>query len=383
MFSQADHSAWRDLFPVVQHTAYLNHAAVAPASVRVKKAIDSFVNESMTSGIDNIEAWLDRRENLRRLAARLIGSPACGIAFVKNTSTALNNLAQGLKWKTGDRILMAEGEFPSNIYPFINLQKHGVEVDVIPAPGGMFSTDDLERAITSRTRMVTVSFVQFHNGYKTDLAVLGEICRQKDVWLCVDSIQGCGVVPMEAEKWGIDFLANGGHKWLMSPAGIGIQYVGEELLQTMDVATLSWLSVKNAWDFDTSQIHLLEDAGRFEYATENFIGIYGMHAALALLLEAGIAGINQHVMSLLDRLVQGLESCGCTIISSLEARHRSGILSFFIKDQEQTRKFFETLQQKRIVVSLRKGAIRVAPHFYNSTDEIDRLLEALREVSRQ
>ncbi|MCB0833871.1 MAG: aminotransferase class V-fold PLP-dependent enzyme [Bacteroidetes bacterium] len=374
-------SSWRSLFPIVRQVTYLNHAAVAPMSIRVKDAMDSFLQDLMTSGVDQIEASLQRREDLRIMVADLIGAPATGIAFVKNTSAALNNLAQGLTWRTGDRILMVAGEFPSNIYPFTNLKKHGVEIDILPTRNGVFSSQDLERAITTRTRLVTVSFVQFHNGFKTNLEALGTICRSKDVWLSVDSIQGCGVVPLEAKDWGIDFLANGGHKWLMSPAGIGIQYVGEELLEEMEVATLSWLSVKNAWDFDTSRIDLLDDARRFEYATENFIGIYGMHAALSLLLEVGIGNIYRHVTFLIDRLVQGLTTSGCKIISSMEPDHRSGILAFSMRSEDATRKVFDSLKSRRFIVSLRNGNIRVAPHFYNSMDEVEGFLDAVTESS--
>lgn len=370
---------WRALFPSTQHGVYVNHAACSPVSTRVKSAIDELLTISSTTHIDNFPVWMETRESLRGILAQMLNTRPAHIGFVKNTSAGLNILADGLSWQRGDHILIAEGEFPSNVYPFFKLQDRGVRVEFVPTPTGRFTTDDFVSRFTAATRLVSVSFVQYHNGFRADLEALGKACRDRGILFCVDGIQGVGAVPLDVTKTYVDFLSNGGHKWLMAPGGLGFVYVGEQLIDRLTVQQVGWLSVKHPWNLREYAMDFPEDARRFELATENMLGIYGMKASVSLLMEVGIENIFYHITELIDLLAQGLNEQGWIIRSDLTPIHRSGIISFQSRDEQRipTKNVFEKLMQSGVTVSYRDGAIRVSPHFYNTENEIRQILEKL------
>ncbi|MBL7994028.1 aminotransferase class V-fold PLP-dependent enzyme [bacterium] len=370
------------MFPVTDHSVYVNHAACSPVSTRVRTRIENLLEDSSTTAVDNFPRWLETRENLRGLAAQLTNAKPSQIAFVKNTSEGLNILASGLSWKTGERILLADCEFPSNVYPFLNLKKHGVEIDFVKSKNGFLNITDFERMITPGTRLLSVSFVEFVNGFKNDLKTLGELCRRRGIIFCVDSIQGLGAVPLDVEKFQIDYLANGGHKWLMGPAGIGLIYVRDHLFDKIKPQHVGWLSVKDAWNFFDYELDLLDDAKRFETATENWLGVYGLQASLELLLEVGIDNIYRHLMNLTGILAEGLRQNGLIIASSQEPIHRSGIISFRSGSAERTKNIFEYLTKNHIISSFREDMIRISPHFYNTEDEMREIIRMINTFSQ-
>lgn len=378
-----DYSAqkWRNLFPVTAHSVYVNHAACSPISIRVRDRIEKLIQDSSTDAVDNYPKWLETRENLRILISKLINAETPQIAFVKNTSEGLNILASGLTWRSGDRIILADCEFPSNVYPFLNLEKYGVEIDFVKNRDGFLDVEDFERRITPRTRLLSVSFVEFVNGFRNDLPALGKICRRHDIIFCVDSIQGLGAVPLDVKALHIDFLANGGHKWLMGLAGMGLIYVQDALLKKIDLKHVGWLSVKDAWNFFDYKMDLLDDAKRFEMATENWLGIYGLEASVELLLEVGIENIYHHLLFLTDRLAEGLREIGLSIASSEDEKHRSGIISFRSHSPEHTKKIFDFLIKNHIICSYREGVIRISPHFYNSESEMAQIIHCVKKFN--
>jgi cysteine desulfurase / selenocysteine lyase len=366
------------LFPVTAYSVYVNHAACSPVSTRVRSAIEKLLDDSSTNAVDNFPKWEETREQLRGKISKLIHANKKQIAFVKNTSDGLNILAGGLEWKHGDRIILADCEFPSNVYPFLNLRKHGVEIDFVKNRDGILRLEDFEKLITPRTRLLSVSFVEFVNGFRNDLPALGDLCRKHGILFCVDSIQGLGAVPLDATAWGIDFLSNGGHKWMMSPAGIGFIFVRDTLLEKIDMSRVGWLSVKDAWNFFDYKLDLLDDAKRFEMATENWIGIYGMNAAVELLLEAGIENIYQHLLGLTNILADGLKENGMILGSSLAEKQRSGILSYRSAKPSETKNIFDFLIKNHIMCSFREGLIRISPHFYNTENEMRKIIQNVK-----
>ncbi len=216
--------SYRDEFPVTRNYVYLDHAGVAPVSLRVKRAVEEFISDATESGAFNYTSWTKRVEEIRRKSAALIGAESEEVAFVRNTSHGISIVAQGLDWKEGDNLIVYEKEFPSNIYPWLNLKERGVEVRFISSPNERILIEDIEGLIDSRTRLITLSSVQFSSGFRVDLKSVGELCRRKGVLFFVDAIQSLGVVPMDVEEFHVDFLAADGHKWLLSPEGTGIFY---------------------------------------------------------------------------------------------------------------------------------------------------------------
>jgi cysteine desulfurase / selenocysteine lyase len=362
----------RRLFPVTRKSLYLNHAAVSPYSTRVAKALKGFIDARLKS--DNVDLYpgiMDMIEAVRDKIARLTRAPKDTIALVKNTTEGLNILASGLPLKKRDRVILFEREFPANVYPFLNIERKGIEVDFVPERGNRFALDDVERVITARTRLLSVSHVEFLTGFRHDLAALGKLCREHGIVFCVDAIQSAGVAPIDVEAMGIDYLAAGGHKWLMGPMGTAFVYVRESLMERLEPAYAGWLGVQDSWDFFRYRIKWLPSARRFEGATQNFLGFFGLDASVGLLLEAGVPLLEEQVLSITGHLIGGLKDRGINVITPGEDTARAGIVTFSIDEPE---KIFEALKVRKVFIALREGFLRVAPHFYNTIEDMELFL---------
>lgn len=374
-----DIEAYRRLFPVTQTgTIYLNHAATAPLSTRVTAAMGKYLQERSQASIDNFGAVHRTVEETRGFAGRLLNAAAERIAFFDNTSNALNLLAAGLKWHPGDRILLNDLEFPANVYPFLNLKRQGVEIDFVENRGGRVQLEDIEHKLTPRTRLLSISHVQFLSGFRADLEVIGEMCRRKSVLFCVDAIQSAGVMPVDVEKMHVDFLAAGGQKWLMAPHGTGFAFVSVETQEKLNQAYLGWTSMRNFFGhFTDYAIDLAPTARRYENGTMNHAGITGMHESLATLLEVGIEAIEEHVLDLGDRLTGELTRFGMEIYADGRREERSGITSVKVSNPEAV---LAELAGQKVEAAVRQGWVRVSPHFYNTEDEILKLAGILERT---
>jgi len=240
---------YRKLFPITAQKIYLNHAAISPLSTRVTDRLDEFIDERSFGLIDNFKAADQTRQRLREVLAKMINARAKDIVFIQNTSEGFNHLVNGLEWQAGDEIILTEVEFPSNIYPFKNLERFGVVIKYVPQRNGEIHIEDIERLISKRTRLLSISFVEFSNGFRNDLQAIGDICRRENIIFSVDSIQGLGALPLDVQKCHIDFLSNGGHKWLMGTMGAGFMYIAAQLFERLQPAFTGWLAVEEAWDF--------------------------------------------------------------------------------------------------------------------------------------
>jgi selenocysteine lyase/cysteine desulfurase len=369
-------SSYRQYFPVTETDIYMNHAAVSPFSTKVVQSIGSLLQKRSSGDIEVFHLASEEKLKLKKNLADLIDGETDNIAIIGNTSEGFNWLVQGLEWKKGDRVLLVKNEFPSNIYPFLNLQRQGVIIDYVPTRDGFIYLEDIERMIRPETKLHSISFVEFLNGFRNNLSEIGKICLENDVIFSVDGIQGVGALPLSVRQSGIDFLSNGGHKWLMGPQGCGFMYISPKLFDKLKPAFAGWLSVKDSWNFVDYKLEFLEDAGRFEIGTFNVIGIFGLAASTSLLLEAGTEAIQQHLFSLGDRLIQRLSEIGFSYIGSEKYEHRSGIYSF---SGENEKEIFKYLTKNKVQLSLRNNVLRFSPHFYNTSDEIDRIFELLNK----
>ena len=370
---------FRQLFPITLQKIYLNHAAISPLSVRVTDKIDWYINERSFGSVDVYQQVMDIREETRNMLGILINADPRQIAFIGNTSEGLNWLATGLSWKEGDQIILTDYEFPSNVYPFKNLERYGVEIVYVKNRDGQILIEDIEEAINPRTRLLSISFVEFSNGFRNDLKTIGKLCREYGIIFSVDGIQGVGAIPLDVEECRIDFLSNGGHKWLMGTMGAGFMYIGKELFDRLTPAWTGWLAVENAWDFFDYKLDLLPDSRRFEYGTSNFMGITALNAAVDTLLEADVTRIEKHLLKLGLELITAFEEMGFTFLSTHDPNYWSGIYSFSGPGMD---KLFKHLGENNIICSLRNGNIRIAPHFYNSMEEIREVVEVVKRWKR-
>jgi selenocysteine lyase/cysteine desulfurase len=368
---------YREEFPVVKTGIYLDHAGVAPVPVRVIKEVEKFLEEASERAVLSYEPWMEKVEEVRALSAKLVGAGKDEIAFVKNTSHGISIVTGGLEWREGDNVLVFEKEFPSNVYPWLDLKRKGVEVRLIPLKDGRIGLDDIERVIDKRTRLVSMSSVQSLNGFMIDLRELGRICRSRGALFFVDAIQSLGVVPMDVREFGVDFLAADGHKWLLAPEGTGIFYCRMELAPELRPNLIGWKSVKSDYDFENIDFTLKENALRFEEGSFNVMGIRALGAALDMLFEIGIERIGDRVRDLGDLIMDEAEGRGFRLRTPRSRNERGGIVSF--SGDFDPLEMKKKLRESNIVVNNRGGALRLAPHFYNTEEEI---MKTFGEIDR-
>lgn len=368
---------FRSLFPITADWAYFDHAAVAPLPTTAQAAMAAFGDDHVRHGYLNEPVWDTRVETTRAKAARLMGAEADEVAFVQNTSQGLSLLANGLPWTPGDNVVSASAEYPANVFPWMNLRRFGVETRLVSSrPDGRIARDDLVAAVDDRTRLVSLSFVEFSNGFRNDLAAIGDFCHSRRIWFAVDVIQGLGALRLDLGRLPVDFAAAAAHKWLLGPLGIGLVYCRRGRVDQLWPAWVGYGSMVPGADYLEHRFDLRPEAARFESGTQNFTGIFGLEASLDLLLEVGLETIEGAVLGRCDRLVEGLARRGYQTLSPLGSAERSGIVAFR-RDGHSTDDVVERLARARVKVCRRGHGVRASPHFYNTDDEIDRLLDAL------
>ena len=368
----------RSFFPVTRELVYLNHAGVAPISTRVEDALRRYSAEATGRGaFDYTRAYDAEIERVRGRVAALLGAQTDEIAIVKNTTEGLGLVACGLDWRQGDQVVTCDLEYPSNVYPWWSLRARGVETRMLRGEKGRLPLERVEEALQSpRVRLLSLSSVEFGSGARNDLEALGKLCRERGVLFCVDAIQSLGCLPIDVERCGIDFLAADGHKWLLSVEGCGLFYCSQRVLDRVEPRVVGWRSVAERRDFDTYQTELHPGAGRFEEGTPNTAGIFGLGAAIDLILELGVPAIAERVLGLTDHLVTGLRTRGAEVASPRDPGESSGIVAFTLP-HELPEATVSRLRAKRIFTVARRGAVRASPHFYNIPEELDQLLAAL------
>jgi cysteine desulfurase / selenocysteine lyase len=366
----------RALFPIAPRYAYLDHAAIAPLSTPVRSTMEVFLSRLAEEPFE-LAHWERLRSQVRGRVAELLSAGPESIAFTKNTTSGLGLVAAGLDWQAGDNIVGVDREFPANIYPWMGLKRKGVDLRLCRPEQGRIDVKSLLQLCDRRTRVLAISAVQFWSGFRTDLAALSTALKGRDVLLVVDAIQAAGAVKLDLSRVAIDFLCAGAQKWLLGPIGVGFAYVGPRMMERLMPVTIGTDSVVRDDAYFEYDLTLKPDARRFEEAAPNYPGILGMGAAVNLLLRAGPPGVEVAVLRLADRLREELPRRGYELVCKpMQPSERSGIVSFrhprMVPAELQTR-----LREAGVIVSLRSDFLRASAHYYNSDEDLDRLLEAL------
>lgn len=365
-------------FPVTEQYAYLNHAAVAPMPRRATQRMAAMAEDVSRTGDQH---WADRNretERVRGLAAQILGArDPREVSFCENTSTGLSAIAEGfVDWQPGDNVIGAALDFPSNVYPWMRLSDHGVEYRQVPERDGRIDDGELLSRIDERTRMLALSWVQYASGYRCDLARIGRVCRERGVLLIVDVIQGLGSLELDVERDFVDAAVGSAHKWLLGPEGIGLLYVSDRIVERLRPTRSGWRSMRDQLGWTEFKVDFNEGAKRFESGTLNAYGITALGASLEILLEAGTDVVERRVLSLAGRAAAGLAERGWQVISSRAGGETSGIVAAVHPDHDADETVRE-LAGRGVIVAGRAGRLRVSPHFYNTEEEIDRLLSEL------
>jgi len=367
-------------FPERDNLVFFDHAAVSPITRRAKKQMLEFMEKISSPAKINIPEFAEQVEKARSQCAALINADPGSVCFVRSTSHGISLVASGLKWRTGDNIVTYNREFPANIYPWMNLIKKGIELRMVRERDGKIMVEDIEKLINSRTRLVAVSLVQFTNGFRIDLNALGQLCRQKNVLLLVDAIQGLGIIPFNLQETPVDFLAADGHKWLLSPEGLGIFYIKPALLNQLDLSIIGWNSVQNPQEYLNYRLELRPDARRFEEGSYNNLSIIGLGASVSLLLDAGVDKLFARSLEIISLLAEEMGKMGAKILSPMEPENRSAILSVAPANQD-LKAVYRKLRERGVVCSVRAGALRLSPHGYQDIADAEKFLAAWKEAA--
>lgn len=375
-------------FPALEQTSFLNAASFGPLPQRARRAMDEFAalrqNAHEFAGFD----FAAPLGECRRAAARLIGARESEIALAPNTSHGLYLAARMLSQHSastgrgGDapRIVVSDREFPANMLPWLGLERQGAVVDVAPTDeDGLPSRDALfERLDRDDVALFALSAVQFASGYRADLEEFGRFCRERGILFVVDAIQAAGMVPLDVRAQHVDVLACGGQKWLCGPLGSGFVYVRDELCERLRPDLTGWLATQASADVTTLLDYdaaLLDDARRFELGSLAVQDCIGLTHGIELILELGVERVWQRIRSLARPLLAWAEDHDNVepLIAAGSAR-ASGIVCMRLPEAARVQ---QALAEQGVVCALREGVLRFSPHYYNTHDEIARVVDLL------
>ena len=379
----------RKEIPVTSKRAYFDNAGTGPPSINVLNAIHEYMNDWRDYG-ENWEEWLPAIIDSRRLFGKLIGANLDEIASLPNVSSALIALASSYKFKPDSNVVVSALNFPTNIYLWHLLRKQGhvKEVRLLrPNPSGIVPLDQWEKAIDDHTSIVSLDYVSWTNGSREKIREIAEIAHEHNAFVIADSFHGLGVFPINAKQDNVDALVCGVYKWLQGPHGAAYLYTRRERLQDLAPNYIGWHGVEDsvvnrvskqqdlfAVPFNIDDATPASDATRFEWGSWGVVSIVGAKAAIEYALKHDHKERYHRVLKVTDHLIEGLKKKDRKILTPLQSDRRSGIIVFEDPDPRAT---FDKLKSLNITVASRVKAIRVSPHYYNTEEEIDKLLEAL------
>jgi selenocysteine lyase/cysteine desulfurase len=375
-----DPTPYRALFPITKRIAHFNHAGVSPLSTRVVADMNEFNQRAAEMTIGEIrQETTDRQNQLRQRCATLINARSVDeIVLMPNTATGINTAALSLPLRPGDNVLVLDGDYPANIYPWMNLAHRGVLTKFVPQRGGGLDIDLLMSRVDSHTRVIAMSTVVFATGYRNNLAEVGKLCQERGIFFVVDGIQSLGALPFDVQAAEVDFLAAGSQKWLMGPVGSGFLYVRRELLDVLvPGAYVGAASVVDAVNYLDYNFTAPPSAERFNLGSSNIAGAYGLNASLGLIQEIGIERVAERILMLAGVAIGDLQERGFELSASTAPEHRSGIVIPLVANPEAAA---AKLEQAGIYCIPRGKGIRIAPHFYNTEEEILRVGEVLSSL---
>jgi selenocysteine lyase/cysteine desulfurase len=367
------------LFSHVNKVIYFNHASSSPLAAPVRERMKKLVDE-LEAGDLSWDFWSGQLETFRSESARLLGTKSQEICSIPNTSTGLLIPLYSIPWQDTDNVVLVENGFPANVVPWErnlpHVQKRRVEIE-----GDAPLEDRIMETVDEHTRAVAIDWVDFFTGYRIDLKMIGDFCKERGIFLVVDGIQGAGAIELNLSNLHVDFFAAQSTKWMLGPVGAGILYVNEETMARLKPAFEGWMSLD--WrDFNIFDPlpPIKEGAGRFEPGSQPGITLVGFVENLKILNSVGIEEIQRRIFELRGILLDGLARLDAEIISPADENHASGILTFRLPGKD-SKALYDNLTNAKIVVSLRKNAIRLSPHFYNTAKEATRVLDVIRSFN--
>ncbi|MFW5950813.1 MAG: aminotransferase class V-fold PLP-dependent enzyme [Gemmatimonadota bacterium] len=371
---------WRSEFPILARTTYLNSCSLGAFSRRAEQRLRAFRNEWHEYGASAwYETWMARLDEIRGRVAAMLGGADGEIALAASVSAALGVFASAVDYggRAGagrNRVVVSELDFPTLAYQW--MARPDVEVVRVPSDDGV--TIDPQRwadAVDERTAVLATSHVFFTTGAIQDLAALAGIAHDAGALFLVDAYQGAGQVPLHAPATGADILITGPLKWLLGGPGLAYMWVRPELIPELEPTTAGWFGAEDQFDFDIERFAFKHDARRFELGTP---ALHTVHTALggqSIIDEIGVPAIRERNRSLTERLIAAARDAGFELRVASDADARSAIVMVAATDPHAA---VTHLAGAGIIVDARPGYVRISPHFYNTEEEVDRVVSELR-----
>ena len=363
---------WDDIraqFPVTAKVAYLNTAAAGPLSVRAAAAAMGYYEQMMNDADAHWDEWLARREEVRKQVAEFINAEPDEIALTTNTSSGMNVIVDALEGR--GEVISCELEFPVSTIPWMHRR---IPVHLVKAVDGEVRIEDLRQAMNDRTGVLSLSHVQFSNGFRFDLEALGQ--NKGDHALVINASQSAGVFEIDVKRMKIDALCATGHKWLLSGYGSGFVYLSRELQARSRPRAIGWLSVEDPYAMQNNEIHLRQDAAaRAELGCPHFAGMFALGASVDLLMEIGIRNIQERALLLNRFLTERVSNAGWKILSPLRDEGLRSAQTLIAV--EHPAEVVSKLAARGVIVTEKPQGIRVATDFFNNEEDIEKLMEGL------
>jgi cysteine desulfurase/selenocysteine lyase len=368
----------RSVFLAAQHYTYLNSAAVSPMPTTAIKGVISQMMDVSSNGALGYLGWLKHKESARSLLAGMMNVRPEQVAFTRNTSDGIATIANGLPWDPTKNIVTYAEEFPANYYPWKRIRdEFGVELRLCAERNGRIDLDEFCSMIDHNTRVVAISAVQYASGFKADLERIGRAARAVDALFVVDVIQALGACGFDLPAQYVDAASGASHKWLCAPEGCGFVYLSDRARERVKPTLVGWISVDTPWDFADREQPWRSTALAWESGTGTSSLFYGLEQSLKLLTDTGLSNIEQYTLSLSDQLCDGLAGKNYDIVSSRAPHEKSAIVCIKHRDGFTSSEIAKKLEKQKIIVSPRGDRLRIATHFYNNSEDIDRLLDGL------
>src|SRR6266851_1684649 len=373
---------WREEWFEIEDATYLNtaaHAALPRVALRAVQA--SLEANKFPHHVDDA-VFFEAPIRIRASLAKMIGAKPEEIALTTGASTGVAAVAHLLRWKPGDEVITAKGEFPLQYATWKPMEERaGVKFKLVAPRDRFITADDLIAAITPQTRLVSVSHVRYDDGSLLDAACVAAACHAQGALLVLDVSQSCGAVPMDVNELGADFLVCAGYKWLLSPYGTGFFWAKSEHLDKMRPGPFYWAAAEGAENFHSLAFENpkpARGARRWDIAeTSNYFNFAAMDASLQFVLQLGPETVHAHNRKFIDLLFERLPKDRCVPASPLDSAQRGPYGCFAARSPEKTAELYHQLVKEKVITSLREGNIRVSPHLYNTERDIDRLIAAI------
>ncbi len=373
---------WRTEWFEFEEVTYLNTASQGPLPRVSVRAVETALEWKKLPHRLPDSAYFELPNRVRSLLARLINGEPEEVALTTGASGGLAAVAMGIDWKTDDQVLIARGEFPAHLATWAPLDATGrLRLKTVPPRGRFIAAEDFIAHLGPRTKLVSASLVRFDDGARLDAARVAEACRRVGAYLLLDVSQCVGAMPVDVAALGADFVVSAGYKWLLSPYGTGFFWARSGLIPQMRAGPFYWMAFEGAAEFHALALgapKLARGARRWDSPeTASFLNLAAMEASVEFLLRVGVETVWDHNRKLLDELIERLPLDSCILASPRDSTACGPYVCIAARRAERTAQLYQKLRQANVIVGLREGALRIAPHLYNRASDVERLLALL------